>query len=615
MPASPDPHPTGFDLGLVSPPILHCTDLIKTFPGARGQVIRALDRVSFAVRSGSVTGLLGPDGAGKTTLFRIATGLLKPDSGKMEVLGFDLARHPQRVQNLLGYMPQRFGMYEDLTVQQNLDLYADLHGISVQRRLERYGVLMKMTGLANFTGRLAGRLSGGMKQKLALACTLVRTPPLLMLDEPTVGVDPLSRRELWQIIHELVAREGVTVLLSTAYLDEAERCQEVVLLNQGRLLGSGAPSQFSGQANGRVFLVEASGKLKPRQLQSLLIRTEDVVDANLQGELVRCVTGGERPPRLPDGQALRAQAVAPRFEDGFMILLGAHGHGPGPSPPSLAGAALALSPPVGRGEDEAAPLLLSKGMDVPVVVEVKDLVKLFGAFAAVDHISFEVRRGEIFGLLGPNGAGKSTTFRMLCGLLAATGGTLRIAGVDLRHARAEARRRIGYVAQKFSQYGQMSVLENLRFFSSAYGLSGRRRQERIDWALQQFELASVARLSSGPLPEGYKKRLAMACALMHEPEILFLDEPTSGVDPLARREFWLRIGGLADMGVTVIVTTHFMEEAEYCDRMVIMLCGRILAQGSPAEIRGRARNQRQHPTIEDAFVSIIEEAGEENAQR
>jgi ABC-2 type transport system ATP-binding protein len=250
------------------------------------------------------------------------------------------------------------------------------------------------------------------------------------------------------------------------------------------------------------------------------------------------------------------------------------------------------------------------------VVQVRDLVRQFGTFTAVDHVSFDVRRGEIFGLLGPNGAGKTTTFRMLCGLLPATGGTLRVAGVDLRHARAEARRRIGYVAQKFSLYGQLSVAENLEFFASAYGLRGARRRERIDRVLAQFELGPLARLPGGQLPGGYKQRLAMAAALLHEPEILFLDEPTSGADPLARREFWRRITALAEQGVTVIVTTHFMEEAEYCDRVVILDAGRVLARGTPAEVRDLARPAPgREPTMEDAFIAVVEEAREAESDR
>jgi ABC-2 type transport system ATP-binding protein len=249
-----------------------------------------------------------------------------------------------------------------------------------------------------------------------------------------------------------------------------------------------------------------------------------------------------------------------------------------------------------------------------IAVEVRDLVRQFGAFTAVDHINFEVQRGEIFGLLGPNGAGKTTTFRMLCGLLAASSGTLRVAGVDLRRARASARQRIGYVAQKFSLYGQLSVAENLEFFASAYNLCGGHKQSRIDWALTEFDLTEFVDLPSGDLPGGFKQRLAMAAALLHEPQLLFLDEPTSGADPLARREFWRRITALAQQNVTVVVTTHFMEEAEYCDRVAIMDAGRVLAQGTPAEIRSRARSEpKTMPNMEDAFIQIVESARDNEA--
>jgi len=289
---------------------------------------------------------------------------------------------------------------------------------------------------------------------------------------------------------------------------------------------------------------------------------------------------------------LAAQPTPPRFEDGFMILFRQARESAGSS---------------GVASTTAEPRAKRDGHEI--AVEVRDLVRQFGSFTAVDHVSFEVHRGEIFGLLGPNGAGKTTTFRMLCGLLPATGGTLKVAGVDVRHARASARQRIGYVAQKFSLYGQLTVLENLAFFASAYGLSGARKRERIAWAVQQFQLEHVTRLPSGQLPGGYKQRLAIAAALLHEPEILFLDEPTSGADPRARREFWRRITALAREGVTVIVTTHFMEEAEYCDRAVIQDSGKVLAQGTPAEIRSRARPEPGRlANMEDAFIAIVEDA-------
>ncbi len=519
---------------------------------------------------------------------RLIAGLLVPDSGKIAVLGIDAIKEPLKVQHVIGYMPQRFGLYEDLTVQENLDLYADLQGLPDAERSDRYAELTKMTGLAPFTKRLAGKLSGGMKQKLGLACVLVRPPQLLLLDEPTVGVDPVSRRELWSIVYRLVKKESMTALLSTAYLDEAERCSEVILLHKGELLGQGPPSEFSSKLEGRSFQATLPGMNK-RSLQGHLARTPGVIDATIQRTGVRIVMKDGMPPdiaSLPEG--IRIEPVPPRFEDSFISLLREKdGY------PELPEISPNRTAPDNSGGD---------------VITVDQLTKTFGSFRAVKSISFSVKAGEVFGLLGANGAGKSTTFRMLCGLLPVTDGKLSVAGLDLRYAPAKARARIGYMAQKFSLYGDLSVQENLKFFSSAYGLSGDEQRTQIDWALQEFELKHYARSTSTGLPLGYKQRLALAAALMHRPRIIFLDEPTSGVDPLARREFWHRIAALAEEGVTVLVTTHFMEEAEYCDRLVIMAEGDILAEGTPDDMRARVPSDKiPDPTMEDAFIHLIEE--------
>ncbi|MTJ80576.1 MAG: ABC transporter ATP-binding protein [Telmatospirillum sp.] len=577
----------GADKTAAPPKVVSIRGVGKTFRrgGAR---IRALDNVSLDADAGSLVALVGPDGAGKTTLLRMIAGLVSIDTGSVAVLGFDAARDPQSIQSRIGYMPQRFGLYEDLSVQENMDLYADLNGVTAAERRERYPRLMEMTDLGRFLDRPAGKLSGGMKQKLGLACTLVRPPRLLLLDEPTVGVDPLSRRELWEIILHLVRDDKLTAIVSTAALDEAERCDRALLMHLGKVLSEGSPEAIAGRAEGRVFLADPGPDEPARRLQSRLLDDDAVLDAVPEGGQVHLVM---RQGCGPAAVGLSPEPALPRFEDGFMTLLheaGAGGH--------AAGGAMTLARPPEKGADDVA-------------IEVSDLVKTFGDFVAVDHVSFRVRRGEIFGLLGPNGAGKTTTFRMLCGLLAASGGTLRVAGEDLRVAGASARQKVGYVAQKFALYSQLSVRENLDFYASAYGLSGRARRDRIEWAMTQFELTELARVVSGQLPGGFKQRLSMAAALMHGPEILFLDEPTSGADPLARREFWRRITALSDQGVTVIVTTHFMEEAEYCDHAVIQDAGRILAKGTPAEIRARARAQPGgRPTMEDAFIAIVEEA-------
>jgi ABC-2 type transport system ATP-binding protein len=573
------------------PAVLAVRDLHKRFQPPGQPAVLAVDGVSFEAPRGMLTALVGPDGAGKTTLMRLATGLLRADSGELTVLGVDAAADPQQIQDRISYMPQRFGLYEDLTVAENIDLYADLHGVPERARAERYPRLMAMTALGPFKGRLAGKLSGGMKQKLGLACTLVRSPELLLLDEPTVGVDPLSRRELWEIVRQLVDTQGLTVLLSTAYLDEAERCGHVIVLHQGKVLAQGRPGDITDIARNRVFVAELPAGQSARAVQSRLLDEPGVIDAVPDAGRVRFVRAASSAPAAAGAtnvlSGARVVEATPRFEDGFMSLLRRVADQEHAS-------AISLDRPLAVRDDE-------------VVVHVHNLVRKFGAFTAVDHISFDVHRGAIFGLLGPNGAGKTTTFRMLCGLLPATDGELRVAGADVRHARASARAHLGYVAQKFSLYGTLTVTENLDFFASAYGLRGSRRGTRIAWAMEQFELGAHAHEPSGQLPGGYKQRLAMAAALLHEPDILFLDEPTSGADPLARRAFWRRITALAEQGVTIIVTTHFMQEAEYCDRIAIMDAGRVLAEGPPGEIRHKADLREGHePSMEDAFIAIVE---------
>ena len=579
----------------------------RTFRSGR-RLITALDGITAAAARGAVTGLIGPDGAGKTTLMRLIAGLLKADAGRIEVLGTDVGRDPLTVQAQLGYMPQHFGLYEDLTVRENLDLYADLQGVPQAARKDRYTELLHMTGLGPFTARMAGRLSGGMKQKLGLACTLVQPPQLLLLDEPTVGVDPVSRRELWEIIGHLTREAHTTVLFSTAYLDEAERCDAVLLVHEGRLLGSGPPGSFTAEMAGHSFY--ATSALGRRRLQERLAAAPGVVDAVIQGSHVRVVTAEARSPEpaslLAEAPDLALTPTPPRFEDSFVARLRSR---PAPSPPPAASepaASAADRPRPGSRSGSAAPSA--------AVITVQHLTRRFGEFVAVNDVTFSVARGEIFGLLGANGAGKSTTFRMLCGLLPPTEGDLRVSGFDLRTAAAPARGRIGYMAQKFSLYADLSVRQNLRFFSSAYRLEGARQSARIDWAIGEFDLAPLLDSSARDLPLGFKQRLALACALMHEPDILFLDEPTSGVDPLARREFWQRINALAESGVTVLVTTHFMEEAEYCDRLVIMAQGRVLTEGTPEAIKSAARRpERPDPTMEDAFIGVIEAASAQAA--
>ncbi len=489
--------------------VITATNISKSFyDKASKKEIVALENINITIPHGKLTALIGPDGAGKTTFLRMVCGLVVPSSGTLDVLGIDVTANPQKVQDRISYMPQKFGLYEDLSVSENMNLYADLHSVPMEERKERFARLLEMTGLAKFTERLAGKLSGGMKQKLGLACTLVRSPELLILDEPTVGVDPLSRRELWEILQQLVADEGLTVLVSTAYMDEAELCSKVIVVEEGKVLYDAAPKnlrEYMHPSNEEIFKKERTISDK-------------------------------------------------------------------------------------------------------VIIEVKNLVRKFGDFTAVDDVAFQVHEGEIFGLLGPNGAGKTTTFKMLCGLLPASSGELSVAGVDLRTARTQARANIGYVAQKFSLYGTLTVDENLEFYGGAYGLSDKRLAERMRDVKEQFDLLEMSDKEAGELPGGYKQRLSMAAALLHEPLIIFLDEPTSGIDPLARRNFWQQITELAAEGKTIIVTTHFMEEAEYCDRIMIQDQGKMLAIGTPSEIRAQAGIEAVD--MNEAFIAIVENARE-----
>jgi len=565
--------------------------LRKTFEAPGGGPLHAVNDVSMTMRAGELTALVGPDGAGKTTLLRMMAGLLKPDAGRIRVLGIDVATNPQAVQDRISYMPQRFGLYEDLSVKENLDLYADLHGVPQSVRRGRFGRLLEMTDLARFTARPAGKLSGGMKQKLGLACTLVRSPELLLLDEPSVGVDPLSRRDLWKIVRQLVDEENLSVIVSTAYLDEAERCAQVFVMHAGVLLAEGDPAALRGRARGLTHVATPPAGTPARDLQARLIDAGTrIVDAVPRGGEVWFI----RRPGVEESALkellgdIRLRSRPEDLEDAFMMMLRERQTREAGAVPEVRAPSRQAAPDGGGGE--------------PVIV-VRDLVRKFGDFTAVASTSFDVARGEIFGLLGPNGAGKTTTFRMLCGLLPATSGKLEVAGLNLRTARAQARARIGYVSQKFALYGNLTVRENLEFFGGAYGLRGHALRARVAATMARFGLEPAA--VSGLLPGGYKQRLAMAAGLLHEPEILFLDEPTSGIDPLARRAFWRTITALAQDGVTVIITTHFMEEAEYCDRIAIQDAGRVLALGTPQAVREQAGGDGG-ADMNSAFIAIVE---------
>lgn len=565
-------------------------NLSKKFPGAAQP---ALDAIEAVIPKGKIVGVVGPDGAGKTTLIRLMAGLLLPTSGEILINGLDTVKDPEEIHRIIGYMPQKFGLYEDLTVQQNLNLYADLRGIPKADYHQTFEKLLTFTSLTPFTQRLAGALSGGMKQKLGLACALIRKPELLLLDEPSVGVDPVSRRELWDMVFQLI-KEGVSVVWSTAYLDEAERCDTVLLLNEGKMLFSGAPSDLTQRVDGRTFKIKhITGRKRIVLVKAL--EEPHVIDGVIQGSDVRVVLDSKNfdlnLQQLDAGPDVEIERTAPRFEDAFIDILGG---GPG-------------------GYSELASITPTvKAQETPVV-EAIGLTKRFGDFTAADNITFKIHSGEIFGLLGPNGAGKSTTFKMMCGLLKPTAGESFVTGLDLQISSAKARSQIGYMAQKFSLYGNLSVRQNLQFFSGIYNLKGAHQAATVQKMIDTFSLDPYLDISAEELPLGFKQRLALSCAVMHNPAVLFLDEPTSGVDPITRREFWNHINGLVEKGVTVMVTTHFMDEAEYCDRIGLVYRSKLIRIGSPDELKDSVKSAKNSsPTLEDAFIELIERYDQEH---
>ena len=541
----------------------------------------SLTDINATIPRGQLVGLVGPDGAGKTTFLRLLAGLLKPLTGTIIIEGKDTIKDVDQVHELIGYMPQKFGLYEDLSVIQNLNLYADLRNVAGKERKTVFDDLLNFTGLRPFTERRAGALSGGMKQKLGLACSLVKAPTLLLLDEPSVGVDPISRRELWKITASLVKR-GISIIWSTAYLDEAERCDTVLLLNKGKLIFQGKPEEMTNQVKGRVFkLTDIQGSR--RALLFDFLNSPQVIDGVIQGSSLRLVM---KEGNIPKTTLAKVEQVKERFEDAFIAILGG---GPG-----------------GISKLAEARAKVQEANGHPVVA--KELTKKFGSFTAVNNISFDVVRGEIFGLLGPNGAGKTTTFKMLCGLLSPTHGDSFVNRKSLQTAPGEARAHIGYMAQKFSLYGFLKIEQNLDFFGGIYNLTGHKKKEAIDKMVDIFELKPYLSTPTSELPLGFKQRLSLAAANMHFPDILFLDEPTSGVDPLTRREFWNHINGLVEKGVTILITTHFMEEAEYCDRIALVYNGEIVHLDAPDQLKALVKSESNpDPSLEDAFIQIIEE--------
>ncbi len=543
--------------------------LRKSFGG-----IAAVDGLDLEIARGEIFGLVGPDGAGKTTTIRILCGLIEADAGEAAVAGCDVAREGDELRRRIGYMSQRFSLYGDLTVAENLRFFAGLHGVPRAGRAGRTDELLAFSRLGPFRDRLAQNLSGGMRQKLALACTLVPRPRVLLLDEPTTGVDPVSRRDFWKILYDLLAG-GVTMLVSTPYMDEAERCHRVALIDRGRVHRCDTPSALREGMRGGILEVTARPQ---RQAREALAGVPGLLGTEVFGDRLHLWV--ERPgeaaaqvgPRLAAAGVEHdaPRQVDPGLEDVFVSLLAAGAPAPGGPGDLAAGAPSAR--PAGAGP----------------AVEVEGLIRRFGAFTAVDGVSFAVPRGEVFGFLGPNGAGKSTTIRMLCGIIAPTAGRGAVAGLDIVREAEAIKERIGYMSQRFSLYDDLTVTENIEFYGGIYGVDGGRLARRRAWILGMAGLRERADSLARELSVGWKQRLALGCAVVHDPEVLFLDEPTSGVDPVSRRAFWELIAAVAGRGVTVFVTTHAMDEAEHCDRLGMIFGGRLVALGTPAELRERS---------------------------
>ncbi len=465
--------------------------------------VTALDDVSFSVGTGEIFGIIGPDGAGKTTLFRILATLLSADGGSATVCGFDAERGMTEIRSITGYMPGRFSLYQDLTVEENLEFFATLFGTTVAAEYDQIKAIYSQ--IEPFKTRKAGALSGGMKQKLALSCALVHKPRILLLDEPTTGVDPVSRKELWDMLGTLKAR-GITVVVSTPYIDEVRRCNRIAFMQQGAVRAVGKPDE-------------------------IMERFRDVF----------CPTGIDRSARAAGAEN---------------------------------------------------------------VIEVSHLVKAFGSFRAVDDISFSVRRGEIFGFLGANGAGKTTAMHILTGLNRPTGGSGRVAGCDIVTEHERIKKHIGYMSQRFSLYEDLTVRENIRLFAGIYGMKDSEIRRKTTELLDRLDFSRHADDIVSGLPLGWKQKLAFSVSIFHDPEVVFLDEPTGGVDPATRRQFWQLIYAAADRGITVFVTTHYMDEAEYCDRISIMVDGKIRAMGSPEELK---RTFRQ-PDMDGVFTHLARQS-------
>ena len=536
----------------------------------------AVEGVSFDIKKGEIYGLIGPDGAGKSSLMKAVAGVLTYDSGSVELFGIkiDTESAAEKVKARVGFMPQGLGqnLYGELSVEENIDFFAQLREVSAQALTERKRRLLAMTRLDEFTDRPMKLLSGGMKQKLGLVCTLIHEPELIIMDEPTTGVDPVSRRDFWAILTELLREQGISALVSTAYMDEASRFHQLSLMYNGQVIAAGEPEQIVAKVSGT--LVQLVVQLQTEALQRLKSVFHQV---EAVGPILRVFVEGQPEEAamtlikscLSEFKIEDIRASQPEMEDAFISLLRQTNS-------TRPEAAKTVAP-----NDK-----IPGTKNAAIAIEADNLCRDFGQFRAVDHVSFQVKQGEIFGLLGANGAGKSTVFKMLTGIMQPTGGEGKVAGQDMRGASQAIKERIGYMSQAFSLYQDMTVMENIRLYARIYAVPRRQIKQRCSWVIETAGLQGVENSLAGALPMGIRQRLALGCALVHQPEVLFLDEPTSGVDPVGRRRFWDILIQMARVEqVAILVTTHYMSEAEHCDHLALMYAGRIIADATPAQMK------------------------------
>ena len=535
--------------------------------------LEAVRGISFEVRRGEIFGLIGADGAGKTTTFQILAGVMEATAGTAEIFG----RPAREARSRTGYLTQTFSLYPDLSVGENIRYIGELRHVPPAEIAQRGGRYLKMFDMDRFSKRLAAQLSGGMKQKLALVCALVSEPDILLLDEPTTGVDPVSRREFWDTLAHL-AGQGLTVLLATPYLDEAERCHRIALIHLGQIQQIGTPDEFRASLHAkRIELRTPDLRKALRAVRKVTGPDNDIFDVQRFGDRLDLLSHSPDAARRTMEEIMRSEGIhidslrvdEPTLENTFVATLR-----------SLSQEMRDTPFPARHDHRD------KRGQ---IAIGAENITKQFGSFTAVHDVSLQVRYGEIYGLLGANGAGKTTTIKMLCGLLEPSTGDMQLAGRRGAVRSTEIRQQIGYMSQRFSLYDDLSIAENLDFFGGVYGVPAEELQEKERWVLDFSGLEGKEQQVTGSLPGGWKQRVAFGSAIMHEPGIVFLDEPTSGVDPLARRAFWMMINRLADAGTAVLVTTHYLEEAEQCNRLGFMVAGELLVEGTPSEIKAQQR--------------------------